>query len=66
MPIYVYEREDGERIEVRQDFSDAPLETDPETGQKVRKVFSTPRSIYRGTTYDGFAYRSRPRDKKLL
>jgi predicted nucleic acid-binding Zn ribbon protein len=66
MPIYVYEREDGERIEVRQDFSDAALETDPETGQKVRRVFTAPGSIYRGTGFDGFAYRSRPKDKKFL
>ena len=63
MPIYVYEREDGERIEVRQDFSDAALETDPETGQKVRRVFSAPGSI---TGLGGFAYRSRPKEKKFL
>ncbi len=66
MPIYVYERDDGGRFEVRQDFAEDPLTTDPETGQNVRRVIGAPRSIYRGTGYDGFAYRSRPKDKKLL
>ncbi len=66
MPIYVYERDDGERLEIHQDFSEDALETDPETGQKMRRVITTPRSIYRGTGYDGFAYRSRPKDKKHL
>lgn len=66
MPIYVYEREDGERFELRQDFSEEPLVTDPETGQNVRRIIAAPRSLYRGTGYDGFAYRSRPKDKKSL
>jgi predicted nucleic acid-binding Zn ribbon protein len=66
MPIYEYERDDGERIEIRQDFSEDPVEIDPDTGQGVRRVYATPRSIYRGTGFDGFAYRSRPKDKKNL
>jgi predicted nucleic acid-binding Zn ribbon protein len=66
MPIYTYERDDGERIEIRQGFAEDPLERDPETGQGVKRVYTTPRSIYRGTGFDGFAYRSRPKDKKSL
>jgi putative FmdB family regulatory protein len=66
MPIYVYERDDGERFEVRQDFSEDPLQTDPDTGQNVRRVISAPRSMYRGTGHHGFAYRSRPKGKKIL
>ena len=66
MPIYEYEREDGERFELRQEFSEDALQTDPETGQKVRRVISAPGSLYRGTGFDGFAYRSRPKDKKHL
>ncbi|MEA2196475.1 MAG: hypothetical protein QOJ25_526, partial [Solirubrobacteraceae bacterium] len=38
MPIYEYEREDGTRVEIRQDFAEDALETDPETGQKVRRI----------------------------
>jgi putative FmdB family regulatory protein len=66
MPIYEYEREDGERFELRQEFSEDALQTDPETGQKVRRVISARGSLYRGTGFDGFAYRSRPKDKQHL
>jgi putative FmdB family regulatory protein len=66
MPIYEYERADGERIEVRQAFADAPLETDPETGQNVRRLISAPGVIYRGSGFCGVSYRSGPRDKKIL
>jgi putative FmdB family regulatory protein len=64
MPIYEYEREDGERIEVRQAFSDEPLEQDPETGQKVHRVISTPSIIYRNTVNHFTSYRSQPKSKK--
>lgn len=44
MPTYVYEviREDGtpgERFEVVEKMSDEPLETHPETGEPVRRLF---------------------------
>jgi len=61
MPIY--ECEDGTRIEVRQSFSDEPLETDPETGLKVRRVISTPSIIYRDTVNHFTSYRSPPKTK---
>ncbi len=64
MPIYEYERDDGSRFEFRQGFSEQPLELDPETGQKVRRVFSAPSIIYHGTGYYSTSYRSRPADKK--
>lgn len=38
MPTYVYRREDGTTFEVFQRITDEPLETDPETGQKVERV----------------------------
>jgi putative FmdB family regulatory protein len=66
MPIYEYEREDGTRFEVRQEFSDEPLETDPETGQKVRRLISSPRIIYKDTVAHFTSYRSRPKDKKAI
>jgi putative FmdB family regulatory protein len=66
MPIYEYEREDGTRFEIRQDFSDDALETDPETGQKVRRVISTPRTIYKDTVAHFTSYRSQPKDKKAI
>jgi putative FmdB family regulatory protein len=64
MPIYEYEREDGTRFEFRQAFSDDALETDPETGQKIRRVISSPRIIYKDTVGHFTSYVSRPKDKK--
>ena len=66
MPIYEYEREDGTRFEVRQDFSEDALETDPETGKKVRRVISSPRIIYKDTVARFTSYVSRPKDKKAI
>jgi hypothetical protein len=47
MPDYVYEviHDDGsagERFEIEQRMSDPPLETHPETGQKVRRIYLPP------------------------
>jgi len=66
MPIYEYEREDGTRIEIRQSFSDEPLATDPETGQKVRRIISSPRIIYKDTVAHFTSYRSQPKGKKII
>lgn len=40
MPTYRYRRTDGTTFEVLQKFSDAPLTTDPETGEPVERVIS--------------------------
>ena len=42
MPTYTYETvsPSPRRFDVRQSFSDAPLEHDPETGEPVRRVIS--------------------------
>lgn len=40
MPTYVYRREDGSVFELEQRITEAPLEVDPETGQRVRRVIS--------------------------
>ena len=42
MPTYTYETlsPSPRRFEVRQSFSEAPLEHDPETGEPVRRVIS--------------------------
>jgi putative FmdB family regulatory protein len=64
MPIYEYKREDGTRFEIRQAFADDALETDPETGQKVDRVISSPRIIYKDTVAHFTSYRSSPKDKK--
>lgn len=38
MPVYVYERSDGSRMEVLQGLRDAPLTVCPETGLDCRKI----------------------------
>jgi putative FmdB family regulatory protein len=64
MPTYEYEREDGSRFEIRQDFSADALETCPETGQKVQRVISTPRIIYKDTVGHFTSYRRQTATKK--
>jgi putative FmdB family regulatory protein len=40
MPTYEYLREDGTIFEYRQGINDEPLETCPDTGQKVSRMIS--------------------------
>lgn len=49
MPIYVYERPDGSRFEVRQGFNDPHLTEDPETGVPVRRVLQPAPIIFKGS-----------------
>lgn len=38
MPLYVYRREDGSTIEIRQSIHDEPLTVCPETSQPMQRV----------------------------
>jgi predicted nucleic acid-binding Zn ribbon protein len=49
MPIYVYERPDGSRFEIRQGFNDSSLTEDPETGVPVRRVLQPAPIIFKGS-----------------
>ena len=49
MPIYVYERPDGSRFELRQGFNDNALTEDPETGVSVRRVMQPAPVIFKGS-----------------
>lgn len=40
MPTYEYQREDGTTFEMLQGINEDPLETCPETGQKVKRLIS--------------------------
>lgn len=60
MPIYTYRREDGEIIEVQQDFDDEPLTNDPETGQPVQRIITPAQVIFRGS---GFYVTDNPQAK---
>ncbi len=49
MPIYVYERPDGSRFEIRQGFNDESLVADPETGVLVRRIMQPAPVIFKGS-----------------
>ena len=49
MPIYVYERPDGSRFELRQGFNDESLTVDPETGVSVRRILQPAPVIFKGS-----------------
>jgi predicted nucleic acid-binding Zn ribbon protein len=49
MPIYVYERPDGSRFEIRQGFNDPHLSEDPETGVPVRRILQPAPIIFKGS-----------------
>lgn len=49
MPIYVYERPDGSRFELRQGFNDNALTTDPDSGVPVRRVMQPAPVIFKGS-----------------
>jgi putative FmdB family regulatory protein len=51
MPTYTYRREDGTTFEIRQKFSDDPLETDPETGQQVTRVVHAAGIVFKGSGF---------------
>jgi putative FmdB family regulatory protein len=51
MPVYTYRRADGTTFEYRQKFSDAPLETDPSTGQEVKRVVQAAGIIFKGSGF---------------
>lgn len=48
MPVYTYRREDGTTFEIKQKFSDNPLEIDPASGQRVQRVVQAAGVIFKG------------------
>ena len=60
MPTYVYKREDGTIFEIVQRITENALETDPETGQKVRRIPSKGAGLlFKGTGFYLTDYKSR-------
>ena len=64
MPIYEYRREDGTTFEVMQSMSDAPLEKDPETGQKVVRVLHAPAIHFKGSGFYNTDYGTKRRNRE--
>lgn len=51
MPTYTYRREDGTTFEIKQKFTDDPLEVDPATGQQVHRVPQASGIIFKGSGF---------------
>lgn len=51
MPMYTYRREDGTTFDVRQKFSDDPLDTCPTTGQGVVRIVQNAGVIFKGSGF---------------
>lgn len=47
-PTYRYKREDDTTFEIKESIKSTPLETCPETGQKVKRILFGSEVIYRG------------------
>lgn len=67
MPLYVYaimndDGSEGETFEYIQNMNDPPLTTHPDTGQKVRKVITSPNLV---TKWGDSAGKDRLSDKNL-
>jgi len=63
MPTYEYRREDGTTFEIQQRITEDPLETCPETGQKVERIISGGSGlIFKGEGFYVNDYGSSPSD----
>ncbi len=51
MPVYTYRRDDGTTFEVKQKFTDDPLQVDPESGQKVTRLIQSMGVIFKGSGF---------------
>lgn len=51
MPVYTYRREDGTTFDLRQKFTDEPLQVDPQTGQHVTRVIQAAGVIFKGSGF---------------
>ena len=64
MPIYEYRRPDGTTFDIRQSFSDEPLETDPDTGVPVERVLHPPAVHFKGKGFYNTDYGTRKRQRE--
>lgn len=58
MPIYVYKKENGEILEIKQSIHEHALEFDPDTGEKMHRVIQSVIAQYKGS---GFYHTDNPR-----
>jgi putative FmdB family regulatory protein len=51
VPTYQYQCEADHEFEVVQSFSDKPIESCPECGKKVRKIYSNVGVVFKGSGF---------------
>lgn len=65
MPTYEYKREDGTTFEIQQGINEDPLETCPDTGQKVKRLITGGGGVvYKGEGWYVTDYKDNDRKKK--
>lgn len=63
MPTYIYKNlNTGETFEVQQSIKDAPLSTDPHSGDPVKRIISAPAITFKGSGF--YVNDSRPQNSK--
>jgi putative FmdB family regulatory protein len=64
VPFYEYRRPDGTTFEVMQKMSDDPLTHDPETGERVERVFSPIAIHFKGKGFYNTDYGTKKRNRE--
>jgi len=65
MPTYEYRRPDGTTFEIMQKMSDPSLETDPDTGVPVERVFHAPAVHFKGKGFYNTDYGTKRRQREM-
>lgn len=65
MPTYEYRRPDGTTFEIMQKMSEPSLETDPDTGVPVERVFHAPAVHFKGKGFYNTDYGTKRRQREM-
>lgn len=65
MPTYEYRRPDGSTFEIVQTMSEPSLETDPDTGLPVERVFHAPAVHFKGKGFYNTDYGTKRRQREM-
>jgi len=65
MPTYEYRRPDGTTFEIVQSMSEPSLQTDPDTGVPVERVFHAPAVHFKGKGFYNTDYGTKRRQREM-
>jgi putative FmdB family regulatory protein len=65
MPTYEYRRPDGTTFEIVQSMSEPALQTDPDTGVPVERVFHAPAVHFKGKGFYNTDYGTKRRQREM-